>query len=119
VSDSQHISEQTVVKSTARIDWRKLFVPFLFIMVLPTLTAFWLDRWLGTLPYITIVAIVICFPAATILVTRIALQEMDRVIAEVTPPAQDEALLEANREVAFAAEVPVETEPGAKSSTSS
>jgi hypothetical protein len=93
-------------------------VPSLFIMVLPSIAALWLDQWLGTLPYITIVAIVICFPTATVWVIRIALQEMDRVIAEVTPPAQDEAVLEAEPEAAFAAEVPVEAEPGAKSSSS-
>lgn len=86
-----------VVKATARIDWRKLLVPSLFIMVLPTISAIVLDKWLGTFPYITIVAIAICFPTATFLVMRIALQEMDRVIAEVAPllppeVAEDEAL---------------------------
>lgn len=78
-------SEQTVVQATARMDWRKL-VPSLLIMVLPTITAFLLDMWLGSLPLITIVAILICFPAAGILFTRITAQEMDRVIAEVAPP---------------------------------
>jgi hypothetical protein len=96
VSDSQPAGEQTVVNTTARIDWRKLLVPSLFIMVLPTISAIVVDKGLGTFPYITIVAILICFPTATIWVIRVALQEMDRVIAEVTPPAQDEALLEAD-----------------------
>ncbi len=84
-------SEQAAVKPTARIDWRKLLVPSLFVMVLPTITALLVDRWLGTLPYITIGAIVICFPIATVWVIRVALQELDRVIAEVTPPEQEES----------------------------
>lgn len=81
-------AEPTVNKATARIDWRKLLVPSLFIMVLPTLMALLADKWLGTLPFITIAAIVICFPLATVIVLRIALQEMDRVIAEVAPPLE-------------------------------
>lgn len=104
MSDSQQINEQTVVKSTARIDWHKLFVPSLFVMILPTLAAHLVDRWLGTLPYITIIAIVFCFPLATIWVTRVALQELDRVIAEVTPPAPDEAVSATNLETGLAVE---------------
>ena len=68
------------------IDWRKLLLPFLFIMVVPSLSAILVDYWLGSLPFVTIIAIIICFPTATFLVTKTALQEMDRVIAEVTPP---------------------------------
>lgn len=83
--------EQTVVTVTARIDWRKLLWLSLLIMVLPTLSAILLDWWLATFPYMTIVAILICFPSATVLVTRVALQEMDRVIAEVAPPPLPEA----------------------------
>lgn len=79
-------SEHTVGKATAQIDWRKLLLPTLFVMVLPMTTAIVLDKWLGTLPFITIAAILICFPLSTFLVTRIALSEMDRVIAEVAPP---------------------------------
>jgi len=85
-------SDQAVVGATARIDWRKLLLPSLLIMVVPTISAILLDKWLGSFPFITIVAILICFPAATIWVTRIAMQEMDRVIAEVTPPPPLEAL---------------------------
>lgn len=88
------VVETTVGKATARIDWRKLAVPSLFIMVLPTISALVLDKWLGTFPYITIVAIIICFPTATIWVVRLALQEMDRVIAEVTPDPMPEAAAE-------------------------
>lgn len=82
-------SEQTVVEATARIDWRKLLLPSLFIMVLPTVTAFLLDQWFGSLPLMTLAAIVICFPTATFFVIRVALQEMDRVIALVAPPAPE------------------------------
>jgi hypothetical protein len=86
--------EQAVYKATSpRIEWRKLLTPFLFIMVLPSTSAILLDLWLGTLPLITIAAILIAFPLATFLVMRNALKEMDRVIVEVTPavePAEPE-----------------------------
>jgi len=88
--------DQTVYRATsatARIDWRKLLLPFLFIMVLPSIAAFLLDFWLGSLPFITIAAILICFPTATFLVIRKALKEMNRVIAEVAPPRLLEAEL--------------------------
>lgn len=102
-------SEQTVVKATARIDWRKLFLPSLLIMVLPTIAAFIADQWLGSLPLITIAAIIICFPLATFLVVRIALQEMDRVIAEVAPPLPVESEMSLESE---ATETLSETESG-------
>lgn len=78
--------EQTVVNTSAQINWRKLLMISLLVMVLPTLSAMVFDWWFATRPIITIVAIVICFPTATFMVIRIALAEMDRVIAEVTPP---------------------------------
>jgi F0F1-type ATP synthase assembly protein I len=69
-------------------------------MVLPSVVAILVDYWLGSLPFITIVVILICFPTATILVTKKALREMDRVIAEVTPPLPlEEALPETELEV--------------------
>ena len=83
--------EQTIVKINAQINWRKLLTIFLLVMVLPTLSAMLFDWWFATRPLITIAAIVVCFPTATILVVRIALAEMDRVIAEVTPPQLVEA----------------------------
>jgi hypothetical protein len=73
----------------ARINWRRLLWPLLLIMILPTLSALLADWWLGTLPLVTIVAILICFPLATFLVIKIALQEMDALIAEITPPPPD------------------------------
>lgn len=85
-------SSQAVVGATARIDWRKLLLPTLLFMVAPTICAILLDKWLGLFPFITIIAVLICFPAATIWVTRIAMQEMDRVIAEVTPPEPLDAI---------------------------
>jgi hypothetical protein len=78
-----------------RINWRKLLWPMLLIMVLPTLSALLADWWLGTLPLITIVAILICFPLATFLVIKIALQEMDALIAEIVPPPPDAEVPEA------------------------
>jgi hypothetical protein len=108
--------EQTVVKATARIDWRKLLLPTLLIMVLPTISAFLLDKWLGSLPFITIAAIIICFPTATFLVIRIALQEMDRVIAEVAPPPLPEGDSPLERSGVETGVTP-ETESGAEPSS--
>jgi hypothetical protein len=89
------VIEQPVYQATPRINWRKLLLPFLLVMVLPTIVAISLDLWLGTLPFITIVAILICFPTATIWVTKVALKEMDRVIAEVAPSITPESDLPA------------------------
>jgi hypothetical protein len=71
--------------ATPRIDWRKLMVPFAFVLVLPSLLAILIDFWLGLFPLVTIVAILICFPAAGFFLNRVTLQELDRVINEVAP----------------------------------
>jgi hypothetical protein len=118
-------SEHTVGKATAQIDWRKLLLPTLFVMVLPTIAAVVLDMWLGTLPLITIAAIVICFPLSTFLVTKIALSEMDRVIAEVAPPLPleetpfDEQLLDEQSESEVTSEevLPPDVEPSGETPT--
>jgi hypothetical protein len=106
-------SEHTVVKASGKdapqIDWRKLLVPTLFVMVLPTITAIIVDKWYGSFPFITIAAIIICFPLSTFLVTRIALSEMDRVIAEVAPPLPPEEQPESG--VASEEALPSDAEP--------
>jgi 4-hydroxybenzoate polyprenyltransferase len=76
---------EKAVMATSLIDWRKLIQPLAFILVLPCLLAILIDLWLGSLPLLTIIAIVICFPTAGFFLNRITMQEMDRVINEIAP----------------------------------
>lgn len=73
-----------------RIDWRKLARLFLLALVLPVSLAFALDRVVGSTPILTIAAVMIFIPLATLLVNRTALHEMDRIIEVVAPPERDD-----------------------------
>ncbi len=74
-----------------RIDvWRALKA-LLLTLVIPLSAAFVIDRLTGLLPFVTIVAIVVFIPLATIVVGRILLAELDRVIAIVAPEPPAEA----------------------------
>ena len=73
-----------------RINTRKLAAIFLLGLLLPVSAAMVIDLSLGSLPTVSIVAIVICFPVAAILISRTALRELDRVIQEVAPPEPEE-----------------------------
>jgi hypothetical protein len=68
-----------------RIDlWRGVNA-LLLTLVIPTLIAVMADAALGTLPWLTIAAVIICIPLANVVVTRILLAEFDRVVAVVAP----------------------------------
>ncbi|HXF62485.1 MAG TPA: hypothetical protein VNK95_12770 [Caldilineaceae bacterium] len=60
----------------------------MFVLVLPSSFAVALDLLSGFFPYITIAAVLIVFPVAAIVISRTALQELERVIEEVAPPTQ-------------------------------
>lgn len=70
----------------AHIDWRRLTIRLVSTLIAPITLALILDWWLMTLPLTTMVVGLICIPLATIVVVRMALTELDRVIAEVAPP---------------------------------
>ncbi len=69
-----------------RINTRKLAIIFVLGLLLPVGGALAIDLIVGSLPIVTIVASVIFFPIAAILISRTALSELDRVIQEVAPP---------------------------------
>ncbi len=58
----------------------------LFALVVPVTAAFLLDRALGLSPWLTIGAVLLCIPLASLLVSKSALRDMDRLIAVVAPP---------------------------------
>lgn len=58
----------------------------LLTLILPVSVAILSDWWLATSPFLTMAASLICIPLATVVVIRMALKELDRVIAEVAPP---------------------------------
>ncbi|MFO7632644.1 MAG: hypothetical protein R6W76_08905, partial [Caldilinea sp.] len=70
------------------IDWRRLGLRLLFTLILPVTIAFLFDQWLGTSPFLAMAIGLICIPVATFAVIRMALTELDRVIAEVAPLEQ-------------------------------
>lgn len=72
-------------KPQPRINTRKLASILLLGLILPVAAALVADFIIGTLPYITVAAVVVCFPVAAILISRTALRELDRVIQEVAP----------------------------------
>lgn len=70
---------------TKRINLRLLSQLFLLVLVLPCTAAVAVDLLIGTLPFVTIAAILIFFPTAAIVISRVALRELDRVFDEVAP----------------------------------
>lgn len=70
---------------THRINLRLLTRLLLWVLVLPCSAALAVDLLVGTLPYITIAAIVICFPTAAVVLSRAALRELDRVYDRLSP----------------------------------
>jgi hypothetical protein len=70
----------------------------LFTLVLPMSLAIGADWLAGTLPWVTIAAVLICIPLATVVVNRTVLAEFDRVVAFVAPPDSEEAGQEAGQE---------------------
>ncbi|MCC6458416.1 MAG: hypothetical protein IT328_25930 [Caldilineaceae bacterium] len=70
---------------TKRINLRLLSQLFLVVLVLPCAAAIAVDLLIGTLPFVTIAAILIFFPTAAIVISRAALRELDRVFDEVAP----------------------------------
>jgi hypothetical protein len=75
-----------------RINVSRLATIFLGVLVLPTAIAVAIDMLFSLFPLVTIIAIVLVFPAATIIINRMTLREFDRVIELVAPepvPAAD------------------------------
>lgn len=76
-------------------------------LVLPVGCLYLLDRWAGTTPWLTMAGLLICLPVATILVVRLALRDMDAVIAAVAPEP-DALAPDAASEIAWNGETPGE-----------
>jgi hypothetical protein len=68
-----------------RIDvWRGVKA-LLLTLVIPMSMAVMVDVTTGTLPWLTIAAVIICIPLATIVVNRTVLAEFSRIVAIVAP----------------------------------
>ena len=68
-----------------RIDLWRGVKALLLTLVIPMSIAVISDMTMGTLPWLTIAAVIICIPLATIVVNRTVLAEFDRVVAIVAP----------------------------------
>lgn len=76
---------QEMTPAPIRIDlWRGVRA-FLFTLALPLSLAFAADVLAGSLPWLTIAAVLICIPLATIVVNRTILVEFDRIVSLVAP----------------------------------
>lgn len=66
-----------------RIDVGRSLRALLFTLVLPVSLAMGADWLAGTLPWVTIAAVLVCIPLATVVVNRTVLAEFNRVVALV------------------------------------
>lgn len=70
---------------SVRINIRRLITSILVSLVLPLGLAILLDYSLGWTPFTTIGASLFFIPLSTVIVTRVALAELDQVIQRVAP----------------------------------
>lgn len=70
---------------SVRINIRRLITSILVSLVLPLGLAILLDYSLGWTPFTTIGASLFFIPLSTVIVTRVALAELDQVIQKVAP----------------------------------
>lgn len=76
---------------SVRINIRRLITSILVSLVLPLGLAILLDYSLGWTPFTTIGASLFFIPLSTVIVTRVALAELDQVIQRVAPLEPDPA----------------------------
>jgi hypothetical protein len=85
-ADRQELGSEPI-----RIDLRRSLKALLLTLVIPMTLAVAADLTSGTLPFLTIAAVIICIPLATVVVSRTVLAEFDKVVALVAPPEPDES----------------------------
>lgn len=74
-----------------RIDlWRGVKL-LLLTLVIPVSIALIADVTMGTAPWLTVAAAIVCIPLASVVVNRILLAEFDRVVALVAPEEEPDA----------------------------
>ena len=59
-------------------------------LVVPVTLALLVDWQAGTEPLFTLVTALICIPLTSVLVIKAAMRDMDRIIAAVAPPLEDD-----------------------------
>lgn len=69
-----------------RLHLTPLLVRLALALILPMAVAFALDQALGVGPLLALLTALACIPLATVLVSKAALRDMDRIIALVAPP---------------------------------
>ncbi|MBK8047043.1 MAG: hypothetical protein IPK16_07925 [Anaerolineales bacterium] len=84
--------QESTPAAPLRIDVQRALKLFLFTLVVPVTAAFVLDQVAKTLPILTMAAVVICIPLATVMVNRAVLGDLDRIFAIVAPelPLEEE-----------------------------
>jgi hypothetical protein len=79
------VSQPAKSGQPVRIRTARLMKPLLWGLIIPLSCAFVLDRLLGIAPWVTLFGIVVCIPLTSVMVSRVALTELNNVIAVVAP----------------------------------
>lgn len=79
------MSQPLKISQQVRIRSGRLMKPLLWGLIIPIFCAFAVDRLLGIAPWVTLFAIVVCIPLTSVMVGRMALIELNNVIAVVAP----------------------------------
>ena len=72
-----------------RVDVQRLLKVLFLSMVLTLSVVILIDYFVGTWPFLTIISLALILPIGTLFGSRAALAEMNKVIAEVAPPDDD------------------------------
>jgi hypothetical protein len=84
---------QELTPAPIRIDVRRGVKALLLTLVIPMAMAVTADLTTGTLPWLTLAAVLICIPLATVVVSRTVLAEFNRVV-DLVAPAEPEPSVE-------------------------
>lgn len=79
------VNQPSSSSQQVRIRSGRLVKPLLWGLIIPIFCAFVVDRLLGIAPWVTLFTIVVCIPLTSVIVGRMALTELNNVIAVVAP----------------------------------
>lgn len=99
------------IAGAPRIRVWSLVQRLLLSLVLPVSVALLLDWALGTLPWLTMAASLLCIPLATLIVGNATLREFERVVALVAPYEAETSAADEGAAKHFEAVMPDEAPP--------
>lgn len=85
IAKEQPLFQQVSKKEQPKLDLYRLLRWLFLTFILPMSLAIAFDFLLGFRPFITILAIIIVIPLATFFVTRVVIDELNRVLKLIAP----------------------------------